>query len=143
MILSCGGKLCIGATSQMDGQIYPDQLKQLRMLGEWYKPRKEYFINATPLHYFWFRPLSVKLSSSNFNTVVSEYRSGILLHVINRTGYREGVSLRLRGKLWQDVKEACLVPQNEKVALKREGSCLYVDIKPDQIDTVDTILYFK
>lgn len=143
MILACGGKLCIGATSQMDGHIYPDQLKQLRLLGEWYKPRKEYFINAAPLHYFWFRPLNVKINSRNFNTVVSEYGSGLLLHLINRTGYKEGVSLKLCGHLWQDVKEAFLMPQNEKVSLRRESSSLHIDIKPEQIDDVDTIVYFK
>ena len=142
MILACGGKLGIGATSQMDGHIFPDHLKQLRMLGEWYKPRKELFINAAPISYRWFRPLSIKVSSKNFDTVVSDYGSGLLLHLINKSGTKEGVSITLNGKMWRYFSNVTLVPQNKKLLAKREGSSLHIDIKPDQIDSVDTILYF-
>ncbi|MGD0279919.1 MAG: hypothetical protein ABSC11_11495 [Smithella sp.] len=141
MVLACGGKICIGATSMMDGRIFPDQIKQLCMLGEWYKPRKEYFINAAPVRYVWFRPLSVRLSSNNFDAVVSEYNEGLLLHLINRSSSREEVSIELCGSLWKSVSEVSLLPQKEKVTFQCNDSSLHMVIKPDQIDKVDTILY--
>jgi len=142
VVLACGGKICIGATSTMEGDIFPDQLKQLRLLGGWYKPRSDYFVNASPVRYFWFRPLSVSLSSNNFDAVVSEYGKGLLLHLINRGSNGKEVSVSLRGSLWQGINEVCVLPQNEKLTLKREGSSRVATLRPDQIDSVDTILYF-
>jgi hypothetical protein len=141
MILACGGKLCLGATAQMDGRIFPDQVAQLKMLGAWYKPRKKYFISAERVRYRWFRPLSVKTGSRNFDTVVSRYGSGLLLHLVNRTGEKEGLSVTLKGGMWKDVREVALVPENKKLAARREVSKLRVDIPADLVDQVDTILY--
>ncbi len=142
VVLACGGKICIGATSMMDGHIFPDQLKQLHLLGQWYKPRREYFVNAAPVRYVWFHPLSVAISSRNFDAVVSEYGKGLLLHLINRSSSSREVSIRLRGRLWQGISEAVILPQKEKVDLKRKGSSLVAKLTTGQIDSVDTILYF-
>jgi alpha-L-fucosidase len=141
MVLACGGKLSVGATSQMDGHILPDQVKQLRMLGEWYMPRKEYFINAAPVSYRWFSPPGVRASSKNFDKVMSSYGSGRLLHLINRTGAMQEVSVTLHGRKWKGFSEVTLMPQKKKISVIREGSTMRIDISPENIDPVDTILY--
>ena len=142
MVLACGGKLCIGATSQMNGHIFPDQVQQLMMLGEWYKPRKEYYVNSAPIRYRWFRPLSVRVNSKNFDAVTSAYGDGVLLHLINRRGSKEELSFTLHGKTWNDVREVSIVPQKEKVSVQREGAVLRIEVSAKDVDPVDTILYF-
>ena len=141
VVLACGGKLCIGATSQMDGRILPDQTKQLRMLGDWYRPRKKLFVNAAPIRYRWFRAPGVRVSADNFDTVVSSYGAGVLLHVINRKGSNEGIAVTLRGSMWRELRKATLKPQERGVSVKRERSYLHIDISPEYVDPVDTILY--
>lgn len=141
MVLACGGKLCIGATAQMDGHIFPDQLRQLRMLGAWYKPRKEYFVNAAPLRYRWFSPLSVSGASKNFDLVVSAYDRGTLLHIINRTGKPEPVALNLKGRMFSGCRTATLVPQDKPVSLSANDSALHLNLAAADIDPVDTLIY--
>ena len=143
MVLACGGKLCIGATSQMDGHIFPDQVKQLRMLGAWYKQRKVYFINAAPIRYRWFRPLSVRVHAQGFDMVVSAYENGVLLHIINRSGSRVGITVTLHGNQWRDFRNAILVPQNKTILARCAGSSLHIEIPTDDLDPVDTILYLR
>ncbi len=145
--LACGGKLTIGATSQMDGSIFPDQVKQLKILGDWYKPRKEYFINAAPIRYrwfFWWLPLmGVRVNMKGFHTVASSYGNGFLLHLINPRGLKEEVTVTLQGKHWKEIKEAFLMPENKKITLKKKGSALSFKLTPHMVDPVDTIVYFK
>ena len=51
MVMANGGRYAIGAAAQMDGTIYPDHVRQLKLVGEWYKPRREFFSEATPMDY--------------------------------------------------------------------------------------------
>jgi alpha-L-fucosidase len=143
MILACGGKLSIGATSQMDGHIFPDQVRQLKILGEWYRPRKEFFISAAPVKYRWFSPKGVCAEPKIFDIVVSAYGSGRLIHLVNRTGSKEDTSVTLKGAMWNGVRGVTLIPQREKLSFKRMGSSHKIDLAPEYIDPVDTILYLE
>lgn len=143
MVLACGGKLCIGATSQMDGHIFPDQLRQLNMLGAWYKPRKDFFVNAAPLHYRGFHPAGVSVKGGDFNVVASAYADGKLLHLVNRDSQQQALSIKLSGKSWQGINSVTLMPQNVSLAIVRNGNTCTIELSADQVDSIDTLLYIK
>ncbi len=144
VVLACGGKLHIGATSQMDGHIFPDQVKQLKIVGEWYKPRNELFVNAVPVRYRWFfgwfPAAGVRVNAKGFDSVVSAYGDGLLLHIINPTAFSGGITVTCKGRLWSGFNEATLKPQEKKIAIRREGSSMCIDIAPEMLDPVDTII---
>jgi alpha-L-fucosidase len=143
MVLACGGKFCVGATFQMDGYIFPDQVRQLRMLGEWYRPRKQYFIHATPVRYRWFDAPGVSVSTGKFDTVASAYDSGLLLHLLNPAGARKDITVTLKGAMWKGVRGASIVPGNEALEIERDGSTLRLHIAADRVDPVDTIIHLS
>lgn len=82
------------------------------------------------------------MNSKNFDAVTSAYGDGVLLHLINRSGSKEGLSFTLHGKTWNDVREVSIVPQKKKVSVQREGAVLRIEVSAKDIDPVDTILFF-
>jgi alpha-L-fucosidase len=143
MVLACGGKLCIGAGSEMDGHLFPDQITQLRMLGEWYKPRKALFRDAAPIRYRGFTPPGVSVSAPRFDVVVSAYGDGILLHLINRKSAKTGLTITLRGSGFQEFNQAARMPHGTPASAQRSGGALTIELAPADVDPVDTILYLS
>jgi alpha-L-fucosidase len=142
MILANGGKLCIGATAQMEGSIFPDQLKQLKMLGAWYKPRKEYFINAAAIRYRGLSPSGVKVTGQKYDVVASAYEQGNIIHLVNPNSTQAATEITLSGQ-YAAVKEAMLLPQNMPLTIKREGNKAVIQLSAEQIDAIDTLIYLK
>jgi hypothetical protein len=143
VVLACGGKLHIGATAQMAGDLYPDQVAQLRRLGAWYRPRKHLFTEAAPIPYRWFSPRGVQVTGGDFDVVASRYEKGILLHLINRTGDKARARIALRGKPWSAVKAVRLLPHPGDLAHEQAGTRATIEIPPESIDAIDTILYLE
>lgn len=140
IVMACGGKICPGMTAQMDGTIYPDQIKQLTMLGDWYKPRKDLFVEAAPLRYRLARVPGVTLDDPALKTICSRQESDYLLHLINLTSRRGGVTVKLDQRLWPEVKAVILEPNHTPLAVRQDGQAFVVTIAPADIDQVDTIL---
>jgi len=141
MVLACGGKLCIGATAQMNGQIFPDQQVQLRHLGAWYQPRKTLFVDAAPLRYRGFRPPGVRVTGGEVDVVASVHDGGHLLHLVNRTGLTDPLQVTLDKRRWGDVRAVTVVPDGVPLPLQREGGRLRLELPGDVVDRVDTILH--
>lgn len=140
IIMASSGKLCIGASAQLDGFIYPDQVKQLSILGDWYRPRKNLFTDATPLEYSGREPSGVKADNPNFKIIACLHNGNILIHVINMKGAKGPVALHLSGKLFSEVKAATLKPQGRDLKIDRSGPKLKIVISQEDVDPADTII---
>ncbi|MFP5439981.1 MAG: alpha-L-fucosidase [Gammaproteobacteria bacterium] len=143
MVLACGGKLGIGATAQMDGSLFPDQVTQLRMLGAWYKPRRALFTDATPLRYTGMRVPGVKIAGDGFDTVASALDDSVLLHLVNRSGVPRDLSLVLDAREWGRFRQAELLPQGKSIPLHREDGRIHISLGRNDVDEVDTIIRLR
>ncbi len=143
VIMSCGGKFCIGATAKLDGDIYADQVKQLEMLGEWYIPRKKYFRASVPLKYRTIEPDFVAVSGPVFRKVAARADGDVLIHLINMKGL--SVDLRVEVSLSQLNKfsRVRIAPSDESLDVERSVNGIIVKIPKAMVDPVDTILVLK
>lgn len=141
VVMACGGKFLPGTSAQMDGSLYPDHIKQLTILGEWYVPRKQLFLDAHPIRYNGYSAKGVSIDKKDFNTVASFYMDGVLLHIINMKGKSEPVELTLKGKTWEGVQSAYLEPEHRQIEVQSRGSNKIIIISKDDIDHVDTIVH--
>ena len=134
--MACGGLHCTGVTAQMDGSVHPEQVEQMRMLGEWYGPRRGIFAEAVPLRYARREPPGVKVSPRSVRAIACRRDGDLVLHLINMDGATRPIQLELHGKPWDGVKRAFLEPSGEELEIAG-GAAL---IKRDSVDPVDTII---
>ncbi len=139
--MACGGKFAAGTSALMDGSLYPDHVKQLETLGEWYKPRKELFLGAYPIRYLAWGPKGLSVDKEDFKTIACFYRDGVLLHMLNMKGKHEPVEITLKGKRWQGVQSAYLEPGHRPVEVRPRGKDEVIALAKDDIDQIDTIIY--
>ena len=116
------------------------EVKQLEILGEWYKPRKELFINASAMRYRGMEPPGVRAQPSSIKAIASKHGKDTLLHLINMHGATRPLKLTLKGSRWQGIKRVHLEPGYKELEVKRSSSRLKIKIKPEEIDMVDTII---
>lgn len=140
MVMASGGKICPGVTAQMDGTIYPDQIEQLAILGDWYKPRKHLFTESEPLRYRSSRVPGVKVSAEGLRTVCALQDGDHILHLVNLTGIRNDVTVVLDGKSWRAVRRIVLEPEGHELAFSRNERDCRLCVRSEQLDEVDTII---
>jgi hypothetical protein len=143
VIMACGGKFCAGTSVQMGGSLYPDHIKQLKTLGEWYIPRNKLFLNSYPVRYLGLGVPGVSVNKKDFNTIATLYSGGILLHVVNMKGKTEQVEITLKSGRWKGLKSAYLEPQHREVEIQSRGSNRVIALSQDDIDHVDTIIHLQ
>ena len=143
IVMASGGKFCIGATAQLDGGIYPDQVKQLKIIGEWYKPRKELFINSFPMKYRGQQPPGVDVYPKSVKAIACRHAEDILIHLINMDGSTRPIKIKLKGKNWDRITNVYIEQANKEVEIEKSDSTIKMIIRPDDIDPVDTILRLK
>jgi hypothetical protein len=139
-IMACGGKLCIGVTSLMDGTIYPDQVKQLKILGDWYVPRRALFAGAVPLRYRFREPLGVQVHPESVKVIACKRGDDLMLHLINMEGATRPIELSLHGGFWNRVEQAYLEPSGRELPLEKSREKVEAMIRSEDVDRVDTIL---
>jgi alpha-L-fucosidase len=140
IIMASGGKLGIGVTAQLDGTVFPDQVKQLEILGQWYKPRKGLFIDGVAQRYFGMKPPGAKVDGDGFNLIACRHGDHTLIHVINMEGREGPITLELEGDASRGISRVSVEPGGGEAEVARSGSRLKVLLKPDEVDRVDTIL---
>ncbi|MGD0856508.1 MAG: alpha-L-fucosidase [Dehalococcoidia bacterium] len=143
VIMACGGKFCAGTSVQMDGSLYPDHIKQLKTLGEWYIPRKKLFLNSYPVRYLGLGVKGVSVNKKDFNTIATLYAGGILLHVINMKGKTGPIEITLKGGRWKGLKSAYLEPEHRQVEVRSRGANRVITLSPGDVDRVDTIIHLQ
>jgi alpha-L-fucosidase len=140
IVLASGGLFLIGATSRMDGTIFPEQVEQLGILGDWYGPRKHLFAGAVPARYRRREPPGVKVSPGSFRAIACEQGSDILLHLVNMVGCTGPVTVELKGRRWSGFNRASLEPEGSRVDVLREDGTARVTILLERSDPIDTIV---
>jgi alpha-L-fucosidase len=139
--LACGGKHLIGAATGLDGAVLPEHVRQLLLLGQWYRPRHEFFVNAEPIAYAGDCPPGVSgFSKKDFGVVASRLGEDRLLHLINFSGKSAQIQLRLDGGEWGGWHKAYLEPGHRELALEKSGDSLLIPLCPCILDPVDTII---
>jgi hypothetical protein len=86
IVMASGLKQSLGVAERMEGGVYPDQLKQLRLLGEWYVPRKRLFTESVPLRYRGREPRSVIVDTPGIRVIACSHEGDYLVHLINMEG---------------------------------------------------------
>jgi alpha-L-fucosidase len=140
MVMASGGKICPGLTAQMDGTIYPDQVEQLVVLGDWYKPRKQLFTQAAPLRYRSAKVPGIRVSERSIKPVCALQDGDYILHLINTAGMNDAITVVFGRKTWRTIKEIVLEPDGKELAFSQEADSYRLQIRPEQLDAADTIL---
>ena len=143
IVMANGLKHCIGVTEQLKGGIYPDQLKQLKMLGAWYVPRKKLFVESVPLRYRGKEPRTIHVDHpQSIKVIACRHEDDTLIHLINMDGSTRPISVLFKGGTWGDVRKITMEPSGREVPMKRSGNELRVAIR-EEIDPVDVILRLR
>lgn len=143
IVMASGMKHSLGMTSQMDGSLYPDQVRQLRLLGEWYIPRKKLFTESLPLCYRGREPGAITTDNrKNIKIIACRNDGDILIHLINMEGSTQPVDVRFRGGMFSGMKKAVMEPSGKELPVEQTANGFRVMIRED-IDPVDTILRIR
>jgi len=141
IVMACGGKFSAGTSALMDGSLHPDHIRQLRILGDWYRPRKELFLGAYPIRYFGLAAPGVSVNKRNFKTIACFYRDGALIHLINMKGGAGPLEITLKGARWAGTQSVYLEPAHRPIQVQSRGKNKLISLSGDDIDIADTILY--
>lgn len=140
VVMACGGRLCMGAAPRLDGSLFPDQVEQLRLLGDWYRPRRSLFHQSCPLRYRRKEPPGVEVHPGSIKAIACRAGGDILLHLINMDGATRPVRVKLSGRRWRDRRAAFLEPHGRGVDLRSVHSGIELLIGKNDVDAVDTIV---
>lgn len=140
MVMANGGRYAIGAAAQMDGSIYPDHVRQLELLGEWYGPRRELFTEAFPMGYKGQRIPGVGGYGRDMCATGSQIGHDNLIHLFNLRLDAGSVTLRFDSTHWSKIGKVYLEPEHREPTIGRAGRFMQVTIPAKDVDRVDTIL---
>lgn len=140
MVMANGGKYAIGVAAQMDGNIYPDHIRQLELVGEWYRPRRELFTEATPMDYRGQRIPGVSGYGKHMRAVGSRQGNDHLIHLFNLAVDVSPVKLWFDLMYWSHIDRIYLEPGNMELTLERTNEFAQVTIPASSVDRIDTIL---
>jgi hypothetical protein len=143
IILGSGGKFCIGASAPLEGDAYPDQVKQLKIPGEWYRPRKKLFTDSVPRRYRSEQVPGVKASPSSAKTIATGNDGDILLHLVNVDGVTRPIVVEFRGRRRKNLAGFFLEPARKELIRERIAGVVKRTMRPGNIDPVDMILRLK
>ena len=138
--LANGGKHLIGAATGLDGAVLPEHVRQLEIVAEWYKPRRELFQNAEPMKYAGDTPPGVSgYPKEYFGAVATRLGDDRLIQLVNFSGRSARIVLKLTGD-WEKFDKAYLEPGHRELSVEKSGSALLIPLCPCILDPVDTII---
>ena len=140
IVMACGGKYFFGLASQMDGELFPEPVKNLELFGQWYKSRKNLFRDAIPMKYRGKKVPGVNVNEKEFGIIGSIHEGDNLIHLINFKGKIIDVTLELSLDEWENIDKIMLEPMKAELDFKKDGNEIKVLISEKNIDSVDTIL---
>ena len=140
IIMASGMKHSLGIASQMDGSLYPEHVRQLKMLGAWYLPRKKLFTESVPLQYRGREPRTITVNNrKSIKIIACRHDGDVLIHLINMDGNVNPLDIRFRGSRWNGMKKAVMEPSGLELQIEQTSNGIRIFIR-DEIDPVDTIL---
>ena len=140
IIMACGGKYVFGLPSQMDGELFPEPVKNIELFGEWYKPRRALFRDATPMTYKGKKVPGIKIEDKDFGTIGCFHDGNLLIHLINFAGKNKELTLRFSLDKWDNIEKIWLEPEKKELAYTKEQNEISLLISEKNIDLADTIL---
>jgi len=143
IIMACGGKYVFGLPSQMDGELFPEPVKNIELFGEWYKPRKQLFRDAFPMTYKGKKVPGISIKEKEFETIGSINQGDNLIHLINLSGKIVEVTLRFSLDKWEHIDKIILEPNKKELEFKKDGNEMVLSISEKDLDNADTILRIK
>lgn len=140
IIMANGGRSVLGAASQLDGNIYPEHVKQLELVGEWFKQRWELFTQALPMDYKGNRVPGVSGYRKGMGTIGTSLGSDRLIHLVN-LGIEPGpVTLRFDKLHWPHIDTIYREPGRMELKIEHRDGWTEVIIPKKDVERVDTIL---
>ena len=124
----------------MNGDIYPDQVKQLKILGEWYKPRKKLFTDSVPMRYRGEQVPGIKIHPPSVKSMASINGRDILVHLVNMDGVTRPIVVDFKGRRWKNITRICVEPAQKDLKLEKGNNVIKTVIRPEDNDPVDIIL---
>ncbi len=140
IIMASGGKYCFGLPSQMDGELYPEPAKNVEMFGDWFKLRRNLFIEAIPMKYKGDNVPGIELSEGNYGTIASIYGDHNLIHLINFKGLQKDIILTFSQELWSCIKKITLEPSKKELKFVEKDGVITLLLAKVDIDLADTII---
>jgi alpha-L-fucosidase len=140
MVMACGGRNTMQVNIKMDGYIFDDNVRQMRIVGDWYRPRKHLFQGTTPLRYEGDTAPGISGLPEGYKTIASKQGDDVLIHIIKVDGSETLSEIWISKDEWPEIKEVYLEPGHRSLQMeKRDGSIsLYLD--ESCVDPVDTII---
>ncbi len=140
IIMASGGKYCFGLPSQMDGDLYPEPAKNVELFGSWYKLRRLFFTEATPMRYRSENLPGVEISEKDFGTIGTIYNEDNLIHIINFKGIKKGLTVMFLQDQWDNIKKIFLEPNTTELEYTKSNNNIMLSLKKSDLDLADTIL---
>lgn len=138
-VMACGGHITIQANLDIDGYVMEDHVRQIELIGEWYKPRKHLFNNAAAIKYAGESAPGISGLPEGYSTIASQVGGDVLIHVIKREGSLIPSSIAISETHWAGVKAVYLEPEHYPLEISKIGNTILVNLE-GKIDPVDTIL---
>jgi hypothetical protein len=140
IVMACGGRANLWGVSQLDGYIRPDHLDQLRMVGDWYRPRKDLFREARTMKYDGDTPPGIGGLPKGYGAIASKLGDDVLIHIIRLEGRKPLTTLQISESDWPGLTGVFLEPASKEMDVQRSGGKITIGFKAGDVDPVDTIL---
>ena len=144
MVMACGGHNTMQVNFDVDGDIFPDQVEQMRLVGEWYEARKDLFNGASALRYSGEDAPGIN-APPGYRTIASRSGDDVLIHVIKLDDWGRNLSddIAINRFRWSGIREVYIEPEHRRVQMRRFLFWNVVQLNASDEDPVDTILRLK
>jgi len=144
LIMAAGGKALFGIAAQMDGSLRPEVMGQLEDFGDWLRPRRTLFVDATPMQYGGRAVPGVSADDPGIVMLGAELGNDRLLHLLDLRAAGRPRHQPLRVEFsephWTSIEQIILEPSNRSLAVARRATTTAVELPADGVDAIDTIL---
>lgn len=140
VVMACGGRSNIQANMDLSGRVFDDHVRQIELVGEWYKPRKILFNESTPLTYDGNSAPGIKELPEGYGAIASQSGEDVLIHIIKREGEERVSTVAISETQWGQIQTVFLEPGHHTLDVEREEGIVRIRLEESQVDPVDTIL---
>jgi len=109
-------------------------------MGEWYKPRKDLFRNATPLRYDGDTAPGIGGLPEEYKSIAAKLGDDVLIHIIKQKGDDIPSTVEISEREWPGIKEVYVEPDHKSLQMEKRGDLIVLQLEEKQVDSVDTIL---
>jgi hypothetical protein len=142
-VMACGGRNTIKVNLKMNGHVYDEHVEQMQIVGQWYKPRKHLFNEATPLRYQGVTAPGISGLPAGYKTIASKLGDDVLVHIIKIEGSENLSEISISDSEWAGIKEIYLEPGHQSLQMEKRGESILLHLDASHVAPVDTIVRLK